>query len=154
MLHAAHRTCAPSSTSVSIRTAVCALIWVHPTILAFFNGYVKILVRFFFSFSRNRTRIYLKTEFLFYLKSIRALTIFVVIKEKAMLWEVYLVVPCTFSQCHDSRHLLLGDLDLSAAKGLLIDVTHAEIREALLCLLDLLARWDVILVRWASCIRG
>lgn len=80
--------------------------------------------------------------------------IFVVIKEKAMLWEVYLVVRRAFPQSHDSRHLLLGDLDLSAAEGLLIDVTHAEIRETLLCLLDLLARWDIILVGRASCIRG
>jgi len=54
--------------------------------------------------------------------------------------EAYLVIRRAFSQCHDSRHLLFGDLDLPAAEGMLIDVTHAEIREALLCLLDLLAR--------------
>lgn len=67
---------------------------------------------------------------------------------------VYLVVRGTFPQCHYPRHLLLGDLDLPAAEGLLIDVTHAEVREALLRLLDLLARRDVILVGRASCIRG
>lgn len=38
MLHAAHLTDAPNSTRVSIKTAVCALICVQPTIFAFFNG--------------------------------------------------------------------------------------------------------------------
>lgn len=68
--------------------------------------------------------------------------------------EIHLVVRCAFSQRHDSRHLLLGNLDLPATESILIDVAHAEIREALLRLLDLLARRDIILVRRASCIRG
>lgn len=38
MLHAAHLTEAPSSTRVSIKTAVCAFMWVHPTIFAFLSG--------------------------------------------------------------------------------------------------------------------
>lgn len=38
ILHAAHLTDAPSSTSVSIKTAVCAFMCVQPTIRAFFNG--------------------------------------------------------------------------------------------------------------------
>lgn len=60
--------------------------------------------------------------------------------------KVYLVVRRAFSQCHDSRHLLLGDLDLPAAEGMLIDVTHTKIRETFLRFLDLLARRDVILI--------
>lgn len=38
ILHAAHLTDAPNSTRVSIKTAVCALICVQPTIFAFFSG--------------------------------------------------------------------------------------------------------------------
>jgi len=53
--------------------------------LGVFQRLCKDISQIFFSFSRNRTRIYLKTEFLFSLKSIRALTIFIVIKEKVML---------------------------------------------------------------------
>lgn len=38
MLQAAQRTLAPSAANVSIRTAVWALMWVQPTILALFRG--------------------------------------------------------------------------------------------------------------------
>jgi hypothetical protein len=45
MLQAAHLTLAPKATRVSISTAVWALMWVHPTILAFFRG-LSSLARF------------------------------------------------------------------------------------------------------------
>lgn len=38
MLQAAHLKLAPNAAKVSIKTAVWALMWVHPTIFAFFRG--------------------------------------------------------------------------------------------------------------------
>lgn len=67
--------------------------------------------------------------------------------------RTHLVVGSAFPQRHDPRHLLLGDLDLPAAEGVLVDVAHAKVREALLRLLDLLARRHVVIVGRASCIR-
>lgn len=70
----------------------------------------------------------------------------IIIHSPSVLEEPHLVIRRAFPQRHNSRHLLLGDLDLPAAERILIDVTHAEIREAPIRLLDLLPRRDVVVV--------
>ena len=65
----------------------------------------------------------------------------------------YLILLGPLAQRHDPRHLLLGDLDLSPAEGMLLDVTYAEVGEAALGLLYLLAGRHVVVLAAAPCVR-
>ncbi len=49
-------------------------------------------------------------------------------------------------QCHDPRHLLLGDLDFPSSVGGLLDASDAEIGEVLGILLDLFSRRNRLLI--------